>query len=76
MHSLQARVKNGRLVMDEPTELPEGSVVPLDIAKDWDGLDDDDRARLHQALDEAEGDLAAGRTATEDEVRALLQAIR
>jgi hypothetical protein len=76
VHSLQARVKNGRLVMDEPTELPEGSVVPLDIAKDWDGLDDDDRMRLHQALDEAEGDLAAGRTATEAEVRALLQAIR
>jgi hypothetical protein len=68
VHSLQARVKNGRLVMDEPTELPEGSVVPLDVAKDWDGLDDADRARLHEALDEAEQDVAAGRTATEDEL--------
>ena len=69
-------MKNGRLVMDEPTELPEGSVVPLDIAKDWDGLDDEDRDRLHQALDDAEADLAAGRTASEDDVRTLLQAMR
>lgn len=75
MHALRAEVKNGRLVMDEPTDLPEGSVVPLDVAKDWDALDEHDRDALHRALDEAEADIDAGRTATEDDVRALLQVI-
>ena len=29
MISVRARVRNGRLVVDEPTDLPEGSVVEL-----------------------------------------------
>ena len=73
---MTARVKNGRLVMDEPTELPEGSVVALDVAKEWDELDDEDRLRLHDALDAAEADLSAGRTVSEDDVRTVLRAIR
>ena len=68
-------MKNGRLVMDEPTDLPEGSVVPMDVAKDWDDLDDDERGALHHALDEAERDLDAGRTASEDDVRAVLRTL-
>jgi hypothetical protein len=76
MHALRAQVKNGRLVMDEPTELPEGSVVPLEISKDWDELDDDDRAALHRALDEAEADVEAGRVVGIEELRARLRTIR
>ena len=45
-----AQVKNGRLTLDEPTDLPEGSVVPLEIAADWDDLDDEERAELHREL--------------------------
>jgi hypothetical protein len=45
-----AHVKNGRLTLDEPTDLPEGSVVPLEIADDWDDLDDEERAALHREL--------------------------
>jgi hypothetical protein len=29
---------------DEPTDLPEGTKVPLEIADDWDDLDDEERA--------------------------------
>ena len=29
MHALKAQVKNSRLVLDEPTDLPEGEVVGL-----------------------------------------------
>ena len=72
MHALRAKVKNGRLVMNEPTDLPEGSVVPLDISKDRDEL----RAALHRALDEAEAEADAGRTVGIDDVRARLRAIR
>jgi hypothetical protein len=49
MLTLRARVKNGRLVVDEPTDLPEGAEVELAAIEE--DLDDDDRARLHAALD-------------------------
>jgi hypothetical protein len=47
---LRARVQNGRIKLDEPTDLPEGAEVPLEIADDWDDLDDADRAALHQEI--------------------------
>jgi hypothetical protein len=49
--TLKGRVKAGRLVVDEPTDLPEGTeieLVPLDPG-DW--LDAADRAALHDALE-------------------------
>ena len=45
-----AHVKNGRLTLDEPTDLPEGSTVPLEIADDWDDLDDEERAAMHREI--------------------------
>ena len=49
MQALKARVHNGRLVLDEPTNLPEGTVVPLHIGDD-DDMDESEQARLHEAL--------------------------
>ena len=54
MQPLKAHVHNGRLVLDEPTELPEGEVVYLQlldaiVAVDGDDLDDEERAALHRA---------------------------
>lgn len=49
---LEAIVRNGRLVLDEPTELPEGEVVRL-IPADYDDLDDEERAKLHESLERA-----------------------
>ena len=60
--SLKARVENGRLTLSEPTDLPEGTVVPLEIADDWDDLDDEERAALHEAIREGIEDMEAGRT--------------
>lgn len=62
MSALKARVENGRLKLDEATDLPEGMVVPLEIAGDWDDLDDEERAALHEALREGFEDAKAGRT--------------
>jgi hypothetical protein len=48
--TLKARVHNGRFVVGEPTDLPEGTeidLLPLDPG-DW--LDAEDRAALHRAL--------------------------
>ena len=45
--------------MDELTDLPEGSEVELAVIEDE--LDDEDRARLHSALDAADDELRAGK---------------
>jgi hypothetical protein len=59
--TLKARVRAGRLVVDEPTDLPEGTEVDLLPLDPGDWLDPDDRAALHAALRESDGDVAAGR---------------
>jgi hypothetical protein len=59
---MHARVKNGHLTLNEPTDLPEGTVVPLVIADNWDDLDDAERAQLHEAIREGIEDMEAGRT--------------
>jgi hypothetical protein len=76
MQPLKARVHNGRLVLDQPTDLPEGEVVelvPLDVVG-GDDLDDEERARLHQAIERGFEDVKAGRTVGGREVIARLRA--
>lgn len=58
MAPLKAVVKNGRLVVDEPTELAEGTELEL-IAVD-DEFDADERARVLRAIDEGLDDLERG----------------
>lgn len=58
--TVRARVKNGRLTLDEPTDLPAGAEVEL-IAVTDDDLDDEDRARLHSALAGSEEEFRAGK---------------
>jgi hypothetical protein len=50
MRGLQARVKAGRLVLNEPTTLPEGTVVDLVVDDEGDDLTADERSALHDAL--------------------------
>jgi hypothetical protein len=54
MQPRRAHVHNGRLVLDEPTDLPEGSEVRLTIA------DDEERTRLHAALERSMAQAKAG----------------
>jgi hypothetical protein len=61
MSSLKARVRNGRLVLDEATDLPEGTEVELVPADWWDDLDDEDRKKLEEALARSQDDIAEGR---------------
>jgi hypothetical protein len=66
--TIKARVNAGRLVVDEPTDLPDGTeleLLPLDPG-DW--LDEADRAALHKALRESDADIAAGRLIDADEI--------
>jgi hypothetical protein len=72
MNSVRARVRGGRLVLDEPTDLPEGTVVEL-VEQEKDDLSPDDRAALHRALESSFQEAKAGnvRPASEiiDEIR-------
>lgn len=73
MPPLKARVRNGRLVLDEPTDLPEGIEVPLVLA-DGDDMDDEERKALDEAILEGLDDVEAGRTVDAEEVIARLRA--
>ena len=64
--TLKARVKAGRLVVDEPTDLPEGTEVELLPLDPGDWLDDDARAALHRALMDSDEDVRAGRLVDAD----------
>ncbi len=69
---VRAHVKNGRLIVDEPTDLPDGTELEL-APLDEDRLDDEEREKLHAAMDRAHDDLAAGRFVDGKDVIARLR---
>lgn len=75
VQGLKARVENGRFVIDEPAHLPEGAEVELQVI-DGDDLDDEERARLHAALEEASDDIDAGEVISAEESLRRLKALR
>lgn len=66
--TIKARVRAGRLVLDVPTDLPEGTEVELLPLDPGDWLDEADRAALHAALGESDADVVAGRMVDAAEV--------
>ena len=81
MQPLKAHVHNGRLVLDEPTDLPEGEVIELvaldaALADGGDDLDDEERAALHAELAASIAEAKAGKLIDVDEVFAELRAMR
>jgi predicted DNA-binding antitoxin AbrB/MazE fold protein len=81
MQALKARVENGRLKLDEPTDLPEGQLVdlvPLDevFLNGGDDLDDEERAALHESLRESIEQMKAGQTIDFEQALAELRAHR
>ena len=81
MQSLKAHVKNGRLLLDEPTDLPEGEVIelmPVDeaLANGGDDFDAEERERLHESLREGIRQMKAGETIDAAEAMAELRAHR
>ena len=74
MNQLRARVEKGRLVLDEPTTLAEGTVLGLVLDDEGDDLSERDREALHAALTQSSESLSAGRvrpaSAILDELRA------
>ena len=73
MKPLRAHVENGRIVVDEATTLPEGTLLSL-VAVPGDDLDDAERAELHAAIRDGIDDVKAGRTVDAADVIAELRA--
>jgi hypothetical protein len=62
---LQARVKNGRFILDEPTDLPEGEVVDVVVVDarssyNEDQMSDEERAALDRSVERGIAQLDAG----------------
>jgi hypothetical protein len=79
MRGLKAHFRGGRLLLDEPADLPNGEeveLVPHDevLANGGDYLDAEDRERLHASIDRGLEDVRAGRTVEARQVMAELRA--
>jgi hypothetical protein len=70
MSALKAVVRNGRLILDEPTDLPEGAEVEMALV-----LEHEDE-ELHAELDASEEDEKAGRLVDMKQVVARLGSTR
>ena len=71
--AMKAVVRNGRIVLDEPTTLPDGSVLELQVVDPGDDMSDHERERLHNALDESLEQADRGETIPADGVFAELR---
>ena len=67
---------NGRLVLDEPIDLPDGTVVELLPADVSDELDEEDRARLLASIAASCAELDRGEGIPADDVLREVRAIR
>lgn len=76
MGALKAVVKNGRLVLDEPTELPNGTEVVLAVIDEDDDMSEEERTALHRELELSMEDVEAGNLVDADQVFAELRAQR
>ena len=60
MSPFRARVENGRLILDAPTTLPDGTVIDLVADDEGDDLTEEERRALHLALSASSKSVEAG----------------
>jgi hypothetical protein len=75
MRALKAHVRSGRIVVDEPTTLPEGTEVQL-VPVDEHGMTAEERAALDVMLEESEAEFARGESVSLDELWTHLRSIQ
>jgi hypothetical protein len=74
--TIRAKVQSGRLVVDEPTLLPEGTTLNLVVDDEGDDLPAEERAALNAHLAAAWRSVEAGRLRPASELLAELRARR
>ena len=68
MSPLRARVQNGRIVLDEPTTLREGTVIDLVADDGGDDLSEEEHQALHEALSASWAAAESGRLRAASEI--------
>jgi hypothetical protein len=76
MSHLRAVVQNGRIILNEPTALPEGTVLNLVLDDEGDNLDVNERDRLRAAIREGLAEAAAGHVISADDFLADIRRSR
>jgi hypothetical protein len=74
MSAIVAKVQNGRIQLDEATNLPDGTMVHLYVVDEGDDLDDQERRALDDAIEDSAESFARGEGIPADEVLRLLDA--
>jgi hypothetical protein len=74
MSAIVAKVRNGRIQIDEATDLPDGTTVELYVVEQGHELDDEERRALDDAIQEAAESVARGEKIPAHEVLRLLDA--
>lgn len=64
------------MVVEDKVDLPDDTELHLQVVDEVDDLDDEDRARLHAALEESQGQVDRGETFPVEDVLADLRAGR
>ena len=72
MVTFQARVENGRIVVDCGTDLPEGTQLTLVVVED-DEMGDEERAALEEEISRGHAEIVAGRGIPGDELLARVR---
>ncbi|HLT38945.1 MAG TPA: hypothetical protein VK034_21825 [Enhygromyxa sp.] len=70
---IRATVRNGRLVVDQETQLPEGTVLDLVIDDDGDDLDEHERKALDAAISISLDQAARGEVNSAEKILARLR---
>jgi hypothetical protein len=68
VQAFKAHVRNGRIVVDQPTDLPDGTELYLLPIQDGDELNDEEHAALHASIEQAEKELDAGQVVSKEEL--------
>ncbi len=72
--AVKARVVNGYLVVNEPTDLPEGTELEL-VSVDADESPEE-RAEIEAAIDESLDEFEAGKIVDDKTIRTMIRAYR
>ncbi len=75
MRALKAHVRDGRLVVEEPASLPEGTEVEVYVP-DGEEFTPEERERLERALEEADQEFRRGEYVDGDQFITWLRAQR
>jgi hypothetical protein len=74
MGIMRARVKGGHIVIDEPTDLPEGMELSVAVLAPEDEVTDGERAELDATIERGHADIASGRGVSAEDLLARIRA--